>query len=81
MAETTTAGAIGYDPAAHVGGHPTATGVSNNKMAMWVFLGSEFLLFGAFISAYILYLDSTAGGPGVEIEEGGDSTHGTFIGS
>ena len=57
MAETTTAGAIGYDPAAHVGGHPTATGVSNNKMAMWVFLGSECMLFGGLISTYLLYKD------------------------
>ena len=30
--------------------HPeTNTGMSNNKLAMWVFLGSECLLFGGLI--------------------------------
>jgi heme/copper-type cytochrome/quinol oxidase subunit 3 len=33
----------------------TATGVSNEKLAMWLFLGSECLLFGGLISTYILY--------------------------
>ena len=36
-------------------GHETNTGVSNNKLAMWVFLASESLFFGAFISTYFLY--------------------------
>jgi len=37
-------------------GHPpTATGLDNRKLAMWAFLGSECLLFGALISAYLLY--------------------------
>ncbi len=36
-------------------GHATNTGVSNVKMAMWMFLSSEALFFGAFISAYLLY--------------------------
>ncbi len=35
--------------------HETNTGVSNNKLAMWVFLASESLFFGAFISTYFLY--------------------------
>ncbi len=35
--------------------HPTATGVSNEKLAMWIFLGSECLLFGGLISTYLLY--------------------------
>ncbi len=34
---------------------------------MLTFLGSEFLFFGAFVSAYLLYITTTAGGPGVEI--------------
>ncbi|MDX1510294.1 MAG: cytochrome c oxidase subunit 3 [Nitriliruptorales bacterium] len=42
-------------------------GVDHRKLAMWVFLGSEFLFFGAFISAYLLYYDRTNGGPGVEL--------------
>ncbi len=33
----------------------TSTGLSNQKMAMWTFLGSECLLFGALISTYLLY--------------------------
>ena len=38
------------------GGHMvTSTGLSNNKLAMWLFLGSECLLFGGLISTYMLY--------------------------
>jgi len=37
-------------------GHPpTSTGLSNEKVAMWAFLGSECLLFGALISVYLLF--------------------------
>ena len=36
-------------------GHHTSTGLSNNKLAMWLFLGSECLLFGGLISTYMLY--------------------------
>jgi heme/copper-type cytochrome/quinol oxidase subunit 3 len=39
--------------AAHI--HHTSTGLSNNKLAMWLFLGSECLLFGGLISTYMLY--------------------------
>ena len=39
----------------HGGAHHTSTGLSNNKMAMWLFLGSECLLFGGLISTYMLY--------------------------
>jgi heme/copper-type cytochrome/quinol oxidase subunit 3 len=35
--------------------HATATGVSNEKLAMWLFLASECLLFGGLISTYLLY--------------------------
>ena len=46
-------------------GHPaTSTGLSNNKMAMWLFLGSECLLFGGLISTYMLYRGRLADGPG-----------------
>jgi cytochrome c oxidase subunit 3/cytochrome o ubiquinol oxidase subunit 3 len=31
------------------------TGISNTKLAMWLFLGSECLLFGGLISTYLLY--------------------------
>ena len=35
-------------------GTNNATGISNNKMGMWLFLGSDCLLFGALISTYLL---------------------------
>lgn len=34
--------------------HDTTTGISNNKLLMWVFLGSECLLFGGLISTYLV---------------------------
>jgi len=43
--------------------HATSTGVSNAKMGMWAFLGSECLLFGALISTYILYRHRAVSGP------------------
>lgn len=43
------------------GAHATTTGLSNNKMGMWLFLGSECLLFGGLISTYMLYRGRTAG--------------------
>jgi heme/copper-type cytochrome/quinol oxidase subunit 3 len=42
------------DHGAH-GAHVSSTGLSNNKLAMWLFLGSECLLFGGLISTYMLY--------------------------
>jgi heme/copper-type cytochrome/quinol oxidase subunit 3 len=51
-------------PIAHdVHEHHTSTGLSNEKMAVWAFLGSECLFFGSFISTYILYHNHTNGGP------------------
>lgn len=44
----------GDDHGGH-GAHATSTGLSNNKLAMWIFLGSECLLFGGLISTYMLY--------------------------
>jgi cytochrome c oxidase subunit 3/cytochrome o ubiquinol oxidase subunit 3 len=35
--------------------HETNTGVSNNKLAIWMFIASESLFFGAFIATYFLY--------------------------
>jgi heme/copper-type cytochrome/quinol oxidase subunit 3 len=43
-------------PSPHAGpALATSTGLSHAKLAMWAFLGSECLLFGALISTYILY--------------------------
>jgi heme/copper-type cytochrome/quinol oxidase subunit 3 len=41
----------------------TQTGVTNEKLAMWVFLGSECLLFGGLISTYMLYKNTALKGP------------------
>ncbi len=41
----------------------TSTGISNAKLGMWVFLGSECLLFGALISTYLLYNGRATEGP------------------
>ena len=46
------------------GGHAGTTGLSNNKMAMWLFLGSECLLFGGLISTYMLYRGRHSGSLG-----------------
>ncbi|MBK9180025.1 MAG: cytochrome c oxidase subunit 3 [Acidimicrobiales bacterium] len=47
-------------------GHHTTTGLSNTKLGMWAFLGSECLLFGGLISTYMLYRGRVAAGPGPE---------------
>lgn len=41
----------------------TSTGLSNNKLGMWMFLGSECLLFGGLISTYMLYKGRVNAGP------------------
>ena len=50
-------------PAHPPGEHPTSTGISNIKLAIWAFLGSECLFFGAFISTYLLYRGRDTTGP------------------
>jgi heme/copper-type cytochrome/quinol oxidase subunit 3 len=65
MADTAVV-APGADAHAADHGHGTSTGISNNKLAMWLFLGSECLLFGGLISTYLLYknrITSDAIGP------------------
>ena len=47
----------------HGHAHATNTGMSNEKVAMWAFLGSECLLFGALISTYLLYRGKSVSGP------------------
>jgi cytochrome c oxidase subunit 3/cytochrome o ubiquinol oxidase subunit 3 len=55
--------AVEHVPPAEAGGHATSTGLDNTKLAMWAFLGSEFLLFGAMISTYLLYRNRVTTGP------------------
>lgn len=61
------------------GAHETTLGLDHRKLAMWIFLGSEFLFFGAFIATYLLYVDTTAGGPGVEIFDIPFTTISSFV--
>lgn len=35
--------------------HATSTGISNEKLGMWVYLASDCLLFGGMISTYMIY--------------------------
>jgi cytochrome c oxidase subunit 3/cytochrome o ubiquinol oxidase subunit 3 len=51
------------DAAHAVEEHHTSTGISNTKLAMWTFLGSECLLFGALISVFLLYRTTVQAGP------------------
>jgi heme/copper-type cytochrome/quinol oxidase subunit 3 len=58
--------AVEGDPVLHEKGvvsHATSTGVSNEKLAMWIFLGSDCLLFGALISTYLLLRHKSVAGP------------------
>jgi heme/copper-type cytochrome/quinol oxidase subunit 3 len=41
----------------------TSTGLPNSKLAMWIFLASDCLLFGALISTYVLYRGASIKGP------------------
>ncbi len=47
-------------PNAHL---ETNTGLDNRKLLMWLFLGSECLFFGGFISTYLLYRNRNITGP------------------
>ncbi len=40
--------------------HVTSTGISNEKLAMWVYLASDCLLFGGMISTYLIYKNRPA---------------------
>ncbi|MFV0316967.1 MAG: heme-copper oxidase subunit III [Microthrixaceae bacterium] len=45
--------------------HATATGISNAKLAMWVYLASDALLFGGLISTYLIYKNRPGNIPGL----------------
>ena len=59
MTDTITTPAAVHAPAKH----RTATGLSNTKLAMWVYLGSDCLLFGSLISTYLLLRHRSISGP------------------
>ncbi len=52
---TTVTASSGSHTEIEAGHPPTSTGLSNEKVAMWAFLGSECLLFGSLISTYLLF--------------------------
>jgi cytochrome c oxidase subunit 3/cytochrome o ubiquinol oxidase subunit 3 len=54
----------GHHDASHDNVLHSSTGLSNNKLAMWLFLGSECLLFGGLISTYMLYRGRHTGSVG-----------------
>ncbi len=54
MADTAVVDHDAAAPHAHIE-HDTNTGISNTKLAMWIFLASECLLFGGLITTYLLY--------------------------
>jgi heme/copper-type cytochrome/quinol oxidase subunit 3 len=45
--------------------HATSTGISNPKLAMWVYLASDALLFGGLISTYLIYKNRPGEIPGL----------------
>jgi len=54
---------VTVDPATGHETFSTSTGLSNEKLGMWVFLSSECLLFGGLISTYLLLNDRSVSGP------------------
>jgi cytochrome c oxidase subunit III len=49
-----------HPPAEH---HHTSTGLSNTKIAVWAFIGSECLFFASLISTYLIYKGRSLVGP------------------
>jgi heme/copper-type cytochrome/quinol oxidase subunit 3 len=47
----------------HAAAHHTSTGLDNRKMAFWLFIGSECLLFGTLIATYLVYEGRSVTGP------------------
>ncbi len=54
---------VTIDPSTGHEAFSTSTGLSNEKLGMWVFLSSECLLFGGLISTYLLLHDRSVSGP------------------
>src|SRR5690606_26745120 len=47
----------------HVVDHPTSTGLDSRKVALWTFLGSDTMLFGALITVYLVSHGRAVVGP------------------
>jgi heme/copper-type cytochrome/quinol oxidase subunit 3 len=53
---THASGGSGHSEAHHEGGHHApGSGIENRKLAMWLFLASDCMFFGAFIAVYMIY--------------------------
>ncbi len=62
MSGTTVTASSGSHTEIDPGHPPTSTGLSNEKVGMWAFLGSECLLFGSLISTYLLFKGQSQAG-------------------
>jgi len=49
--------------------HETSLGIPNDKFGMWALIGSECMLFGAFIATYLIYVGATNDVEGVTPQE------------
>jgi heme/copper-type cytochrome/quinol oxidase subunit 3 len=47
----------------HALAHQTSTGLDNKKLAFWLFISSECLLFGTLIATYLVYEGRSVSGP------------------
>jgi len=66
MSHPTVTEADAHAAGAHIE-HDTNTGISNTKLAMWLFLASECLLFGGLITTYLLYKTPLEGPSGKDL--------------
>jgi len=55
---------VAVEAEAHAEEHATSLGIDNRKLAMWAFLGSECMFFGALIATYLLFHTHLNNGPG-----------------
>ena len=69
MAETATIQSPLDDQGRSHDEHVTSTGLSHEKLGMWMFLASDCLLFGGFISTFLLYKQKLETLPGFEGRE------------
>ena len=63
MADVTYSDLAGHDLPEEA--HVTSTGISNEKLGMWVYLASDCLLFGGMISTYLIYKNRPGEIPGL----------------
>jgi cytochrome c oxidase subunit 3/cytochrome o ubiquinol oxidase subunit 3 len=55
---------VAVETEAHAEEHATSLGIDNRKLAVWAFLGSECMFFGALIATYLLFHTHLNNGPG-----------------